>query len=302
MQPAARFAILLLAAAAAAPVSLRSHFRKAGATQLLQGGAKSSKDPADPAVDWATVDTVSHDKEKGGGYLPGSPLYDKQGDAAGGGSVAYAPALGTMPTDQDGAAKAYKENFWTILWAAICQILFWVIVGFIFLRFFRGKEPKLAPVPPHPMQKEFTFNLFSTQHCFGQDMRMCLCAWCCLPIRWADTVSDEEVKQGKLMGFWPALLLFVIPAALYGLTGGLTGIFLLGVVVYYRQQLRKRYGFDEGSCSTVCLDVLAWWCCSCCSAVQEARQVKYTPVYVQEAPAKPAYQGSRVPMTGPGRP
>merc|ERR1712203_922593 len=55
---------------------------------------------------------------------------------------------------------------------------------------------------------------------------------------------------------------------------GITHLASVFVAVYYRQELRKKFGLDFGSPETITQDVLIWCCCFVCAAAQEARQIE----------------------------
>merc|ERR1712039_165260 len=58
------------------------------------------------------------------------------------------------------------------------------------------------------------------------------------------------------------------------LTVGVSHIVFVAIAVYYRQQLREKFGLRSGSADTLAQDCFVWWCCCCCAAAQEARQVE----------------------------
>jgi len=94
----------------------------------------------------------------------------------------------------------------------------------------------------------------------------CLCALCCLPLRWAETNS---FMKGQL-SLWTA---FFIMALLVYLQGFVFIIFIV-VGVFYRQSLRRKFNFDsQGGCSYF-TDCCMYSCCAVCAIIQEARHVE----------------------------
>lgn len=58
------------------------------------------------------------------------------------------------------------------------------------------------------------------------------------------------------------------------LTFTISHILFVGIAVYYRQQLREKFGLSSGTWDTILQDCIVWCCCPCCAAAQEARQVE----------------------------
>lgn len=123
----------------------------------------------------------------------------------------------------------------------------------------------------------FKNGLFS---CF-EDMKISVLACCCLPLRWSDTL-DKANKDGNTLNYWPAICIsvglttiysFISYVALYPMVACLASIIFIALAIKYRQSIRKQYGLKQGG-GTVAEDCLAWTCCSCCAAVQEAREIE----------------------------
>lgn len=112
--------------------------------------------------------------------------------------------------------------------------------------------------------------------CECGDCGSCLMSFCCLIVRWADTVSQDKMKTPTNLGwsFWPALVTCVILLNVIGyISAGLSVTVLLGLQVYYRQKIREAFGLEPWQ--HLCSDILTWCCCSPCAAHQEARQVEH---------------------------
>lgn len=200
---------------------------------------------------------VRHQKEAGKGYLPGSPLYDKQ------------QAIYLREHTWWGWIKYHWRN---LIEEGIFTVLLDCLFVMIFAYFWR--KHKLAN-PTVGFQEQSTgdwsFGLFGCFSNFGQEWPVCAMACCCPYVRWADTMGDPNFKA---MDFWPSLrlILFLGPILTF-LTGGIAHLVVLCVLVFYRQKLRQVYGMQSGG-ATLCTDCLSWWCCSCCTLIQEAKQVE----------------------------
>jgi len=117
---------------------------------------------------------------------------------------------------------------------------------------------------PEDSPKELYFGLFDSVS--GEDWEVCVCSWFCTPVRFAETVDDEKLR---LLEYWPALLGSALCWSLLG------PLFFVPMAVYYRQRLRASFGLERGTAKTYLEDGCAWCFCSCCAALQEARQVMY---------------------------
>lgn len=152
-----------------------------------------------------------------------------------------------------------------------------VIVAFIYLRMgFRVEATEEGTVKPSTDEPKFNFGLFDFENCCDRDMSICCCSFCCLPVRWADTVSQDKLKIG--LSFWAAVAVVASLWALDSLSGGLTVLLFTVCAVLTRQKMRKAMGLENGTPSSMCLDCLVWCFCAPCAAAQEAREVQYMPV------------------------
>jgi Cys-rich protein (TIGR01571 family) len=131
-----------------------------------------------------------------------------------------------------------------------------------------------------------------------KDPGICFMSFCCAGIRWADTISLAGVGY-----FWYGVIVFTLLATglsatlsflrfsdeatafsdtaainrslFLGLISGGLFILLLGTLVYYRQKMRRRYGFEHGDCNTVLLDIVGYAVCMPCFIAQEALHTEY---------------------------
>mmetsp|Transcript_75706 Transcript_75706/g.202500 ORF Transcript_75706/g.202500 Transcript_75706/m.202500 type:complete len:337 (+) Transcript_75706:732-1742(+) len=108
---------------------------------------------------------------------------------------------------------------------------------------------------------QFGHSLFS---CFDSTA-VCVMAFCCAPIRWADTA-----RLAGWFPFWVAvgLMCLVQLGNIFGLFGF---ALFVGVGAYFRQKIRLDFGMETGG-MTVCADCLSYTFCPCCSVAQEAQQ------------------------------
>lgn len=163
-----------------------------------------------------------------------------------------------------------NKSFWEQVVGISTYMVTTLIVGFVYMQFItKSVGPKL----PDSMIRtdEFQYGAFECGD-VGQDWYICLCAWCCQWVRWADTASHPQVD---LLAYWPALFITALLSATATITFGTTMPILLLIVVHCRQRIRVAYGLPSGTFSALAWDCCLWLCCPCCAIVQEARQVEY---------------------------
>lgn len=243
--------------------------------------------------------TVTHVKKKSGGYVKGSPLYEKQEALAGKGSIKdekresasvhsaikdnHEKLAQGVPIDGLNASQpVYKVSlFDRIAGVAVYAILVLVCAYFYWKR----------SVPPLGMRSktDAPMDLPAWTHCgfansicdcgnLGVDWPICLTAFCCPIIQWADTASRSVVP---FMSYWPAIAFFLTMTILAPFTLGLSCIVMGAALVVRRRKLRKAYGQtpDETYSSSMVSDLCLVFCCPswlCCQLVQEAREVEYS--------------------------
>lgn len=116
----------------------------------------------------------------------------------------------------------------------------------------------------------FAYGLVSFKNCLTGDKIIFLLSFCCIGVRWADTMD-----KSRLGSFWVALSIFTVCSGLSQYTTGFTTVALMCFVVYCRQALRQKYNMEHGTIKTCLADIAVWWFCFPLAAVQEARQVEY---------------------------
>lgn len=105
---------------------------------------------------------------------------------------------------------------------------------------------------------------------------ICITAWCCPCVRWADTMS-----MLGLVGFWGGVyiyfILFILSSQIGAFLGsGVSFLAWVCVAVYlgtYRQRLRAAMGMQVGG-ESFANDVCVYCFCAPCAIAQEARHVE----------------------------
>lgn len=176
----------------------------------------------------------------------------------------------TTPTPE-----SMKIKFWNVehvlgIGIYLLQVL---IAAVLYVAYLKHSYPKLEP--DDLLAERFQFSLMDVRH-LQRDAQICVCAWFCCGIRWADTVSSQSVKY---LRFWQALLIFELLFVCQGITLGVTGLVWLTLVVIGRQKIREKYGIVAWTLPNLLGDVLVWALCAPCAVAQEARQVELVEPY-----------------------
>jgi len=230
---------------------------------------------------------VVHAKSAGGDYKKGSPLYQKQESRkadAPNKTLEPPPPPGSMsPQSPSSPRDAFRWLEATVLAASVLGnwgrglsyfFAYFIIVMFIAMIWMKGirGRTRRGYDERRNMPPGFAYGLFSMDHCFGHHANVCLCSWCCTPLRLADTYAKEPFP---LIGnFWTALIMLTCLLGLSQLSLGATGALLLVLAVYFRQRLRQQYQLETGGVVLI-KDLLAWCLCPFCAVAQEARQVEF---------------------------
>jgi len=150
----------------------------------------------------------------------------------------------------------------------VFSLLLWILLTAVIAYFWQGREVLAAD--PSKSAEGFDSWKFGFCFCFD-DPLVCLCAFCCPAIRWAETISFVP----GLLKFWPAFfVLMILLACRLVVVASLFGFVALVVMcTYYRQELRQRFGMRSGGVTCVA-DCLSYCCCMCCAISQEARHVE----------------------------
>uniref|UniRef100_A0A7S1RYB4 Uncharacterized protein n=1 Tax=Alexandrium catenella TaxID=2925 RepID=A0A7S1RYB4_ALECA len=177
----------------------------------------------------------------------------------------------------------------------VIPIIAWVVVG----TSYKGqvtdqRQPLPNPIPPNLSlaDKDFKYPICA----FKDDCSYCLHGWCLEVVRISDTY--HTVQAGA---FWSVASAFLLTWILVqGISFGLQmlvrdiiadnrnmrmqssnfgnaawfigNFFLAYYLAGLRSKLRTRFG-DMNARGKFCQDWMLWWWCSCCVAIQEARQV-----------------------------
>jgi len=172
------------------------------------------------------------------------------------------------------AAETSKWNFWKMNKTGQKSFLIYslvYIVGGVCLAFMyykaRSRHPKIFSPEVRPDKfadsKEFGFPIFG---CLGAP-NICVMGFCCPCFRWADTMD-----QRGLLSYWKAFCAFFALTILHCYTWGISSLVVVSLGVFYRQKLRESHDIENGSASSVAMDVLMWLFCQPCAIVQEARE------------------------------
>lgn len=157
-------------------------------------------------------------------------------------------------------------NQWQIFVSILISGLLTSVLAFFYWRYRKPPERQPDAVHDEGSFKVWRFGLFG---CFS-DPEICIWACCCPAIRWADTL-----RYMGFLGFWIAFAIFCGLETVVSTTGQLAvWIVLVIVCVAMRQEMRIAYGMHEQGGWTYLEDFLLYCCCSCCTIIQEARQVE----------------------------
>jgi len=245
----------------------------------------------DSALVAKAMPTTEHTKTAGEGYAKGSPLYDKQQDRKKQGVKPVPPPPGTgmdgvpagvpppIPTQTIGGPPP-KASFMAVL---VHNLTYWVMYvtlamfcALVWMKCLGGRSVKGWRERGNS-PNTFSYGLFSLDHCCtGGDhhLPICLCSWCCAPLRMADTYAKEPYPLIK-GGFWVALFVLASLTGLAPLTGNLSIVLLLIMAIYLRNKMRRDYGIEHSKCSTCVEDCFVWSFCTFCAIAQEARQADF---------------------------
>jgi Cys-rich protein (TIGR01571 family) len=173
--------------------------------------------------------------------------------------------VATQTAETNKEFYGYLHSWRTLSWVhyfliVLVNLLIAFLAAFIYDRVRLKANLPFAPawVEVVPRGDDFGVGFFT---CFT-DMRLCVFAFCCPCLRWADTVD-----RARLLNYWIAFTIFTVLAVLSPYTFGITGLLLLFVCFRYRQLMRKRYDVAPNNCQ----DFLAYCFCSTCAVVQEAK-------------------------------
>jgi len=240
---------------------------------------------------------TKHNKTAGDDYNPGSPLYEKQEKLkkAGGGKPVTSAKIssggdntlvGGLPSEVPPQDKVLDNKYW---WNSrggsqghlekgivffLQYFIFVLLIALVWIKCLGGRA-RTGVEERKNTGVSFGYGLFSMEHCLGgggHHSKVCLCSWCCAPIRLADTYAKEPFAL--VNGFWSALILVTCLFGLSQLTFGVTQLIFFCLALHFRQKLRLQYGLESGG-MTWMEDFCTWFWCPCCAVAQEARQVEF---------------------------
>mmetsp|Transcript_22936 Transcript_22936/g.55538 ORF Transcript_22936/g.55538 Transcript_22936/m.55538 type:complete len:261 (+) Transcript_22936:124-906(+) len=112
--------------------------------------------------------------------------------------------------------------------------------------------------------KQFAYGLCS---CL-EDPWLCFTSFLCTGCRWSDTM-----RMSGILAYVTGIYLWIGFSVLSFLSTLIAVLALAGVATYYRQEMRKKLGMENGELTYV-TDFCSYACCMCCAVAQDARQVE----------------------------
>jgi Cys-rich protein (TIGR01571 family) len=192
--------------------------------------------------------------------------------------------------------RRLQEHAWTsaqVVGQSCVHLVVFLVVSLVIAAVYksrindkRGPFPEQVPEALSLAGKDFKYGTFD---CFG-DLTYCLYGWCCLDARLADNFSAAQVGD-----YWTVALVWIgivafgqlvgIAAQVASLVlGGTAAVAYVGFLVNVavgvlwaawlagkRRTLRTKLGDTGGD--KFLMDCICYWCCGCCTVIQDARQV-----------------------------
>lgn len=162
----------------------------------------------------------------------------------------------------------------------LCRFIFHTVVVFVVAWLYKKHWPICLPQglaskqDPESGAIVFAYGLFDEKRACTEDVKLCVCSWCCVNIQWANNVSNSQMKL--FSSFWFALVVSTLNSyQLAIMTRGISYLLWVPVAVYCRQRLREKFGLQHSSLMTLAQDILVWSCCCSCSVAQESRQLEH---------------------------
>lgn len=235
--------------------------------QVSLSAAKGNATKKHVNIPMPKLNNTNHQKEAGGGYLPGSPMYAKQEERK-----AMMPDTTTLPSAFVPTA-APTTSTWTkikkFLVGEFIYILFVLLAAAIY-RHFKAHGERMVPLGGKANVTQFTYGLLDFKDA-GRDWKICLSGFLCPCFRWAETMRMMG-RDG--LGYWPCIALYIILHLLFVPSGGIALIITSYIGMTYRRKLRAKQGYKTDTGPGPCLDFCTWWCCGPCAVIQEAREVE----------------------------
>eukprot|EP00928_Gymnodinium_smaydae_P063005 TRINITY_DN46713_c0_g1_i1.p1 TRINITY_DN46713_c0_g1~~TRINITY_DN46713_c0_g1_i1.p1 ORF type:complete len:504 (+),score=96.43 TRINITY_DN46713_c0_g1_i1:135-1646(+) len=198
---------------------------------------------------------------------------------------------GNMSSENESSVEAMsaavKEGAANPAVALIGYFIFVLIAAAIYNKSRLKKAWPQKQSPENTVNDPYVFG-YGVFSCFS-DINICLCSFCCTPVRWADTMSKTEPP---LVPFWKGV---IIGGLLY-ILAPVVQLFLACFYVGKRQQLRELLGVKRGG-TTVVDDYCGYVWCAPCLVAQEARQVEHMrqTVWKKEEEEAPPAEGEHAP-------
>lgn len=181
-------------------------------------------------------------------------------------------------------AVIINQALQAIIIVAICSIIAYIYK----MQLTDKREPFPQPVQNGYSMARSTTGDFQEGMCSCfEDRDSCLYGFCCFDCRVADTLQATGLSSywttfGVFMIAWIVMKILGVPATVLlaklgiyvdmsTLTWWIVGICMALFFASKRQDMRRKLGYTGQQ--NFCIDCLMWWCCSCCVAIQEARQI-----------------------------
>mmetsp|Transcript_49952 Transcript_49952/g.109125 ORF Transcript_49952/g.109125 Transcript_49952/m.109125 type:complete len:262 (+) Transcript_49952:136-921(+) len=156
--------------------------------------------------------------------------------------------------------------FIIVLWCALVAGVYY-LCSLAYLEM-RGKVRAVGTWPAGGVRdldsKQFAYGLCSCV----EDPWLCFTSFLCTGCRWSDTM-----RMTGILAYVTGIYLWIGFTVLSFFGFLLAVLALAGVATYYRQEMRKKLGMDNGELTYI-TDCLSYAFCTCCAVAQDARQVE----------------------------
>lgn len=179
------------------------------------------------------------------------------------------PLLMSMVQRYDRQAPADDPNGFGLIASNVVfvvQFLILALFAFIYTKYRKVPEGEYKALQTAESENNWSHACWT---CY-EEPGTCLCALCCLPIRWAETIS---LVKG-LLSFWLAFFLMAFLVIWQSMLPFVLWLVFIAVGVKYRQDLRKKFNFQSQGGLSYLTDCCLYCCCVACAVIQEARHVE----------------------------
>lgn len=249
--------------------------------QAVVGVLHAAPEDADVVTDSELYpfENVTHNKTRGHGYSSGSPLYKRQRDWS------RQHGRNTLQAARTEETFAKVPEPWRRRWVDLydhpsvslaylaAHVLLWLVVAFLYYQYKESVVVILDDVEKRESRGEGGWRHNPCDCNCVDDWSVCLSAFCCPFVRWADTVSSETGEREPRV-FWQALCVMLLLSILAPFTLGLSLAVFACLGIWYRQRLRRMFNHSPDSAWTLAYDGFLWCCLPCWAIAQEAREME----------------------------